>query len=248
MNARQLTRTGIVLLGVYFLASGVAGYCGSLGLALTVPGGGVPAASEILVQAAPLFLIGIVSGILLIALSHWASRRLEPNETQPADANHALYVGLYLLGVYFTTVAASELISSGLLLADKGGLFSGNTPFGRLVRIQVVTAGLKAALGVTVCVVASKLASRLDGGEDRRPWLLTGTQLLGAYFVVLGLIGLMGYGAERLRLPTNLLPDMPLRGQIDVRLIESVAQCVLGALLFLRPLQVLRVKIAPMTS
>ena len=90
------------------------------------------------------------------------------------------------------------------------------------------------AVTLAVCLGAARLATR---DEQPTSALIIGLTLLGVYFLVLGVAGLLGSGLVRLQLPA----EAP-RAELDGQLVESLAQCALGALMFLRPQWLARVK------
>ncbi len=233
MNARQLTRTGLVLLGAYFLAIGVTVLLVKSTVNLAEDGW-----ADVLTVGLPILLVASIPGVVLIASSHWVSRRLEPEESQPANTHHVLRVGLFLLGVYLATVAAAELLRWGLLL-PAADLFPAGTLTG--IRMRVATASVKAVLALAVCLGATRLAKR-----DERPVssVIAGLTLLGVYFLVLGVAGLLGSGIFRLQVPDAQRAELDERlvARLDGQLLASLAQCALGALMFLRPQWLLRLK------
>jgi hypothetical protein len=224
MNARQLTRTGLVLLGAYLVAGSISLMAGMLATETLNTETGFDWAT---LWSAGAFVVPsmCVPGVVLIVCSNWLARLVDPADAEIAAASGtSLRVGLVLVGVWFVTEGLVQAASSTLFYVDFGE---------RFVRAasawEVVLAALPGLAGILLGGCLVMLARRLGdrwAPKGRDP-LRLGLILLGTYLATGGLIEIVA----------NLVVggwDLLWASQ-RVRFFQGVARCVLGALLLLGP-------------
>ncbi len=239
MNARQLTRTGLVLLGVYFVAGGLSLVAGVVATEALHPGNGEGTGFDwASLWSVAMFVIPVmcVPGVVLIAASGWLSRRVASADDEALSATsppELLGVGLTFLGAVLVALALVHMLASGPLLWEDG-------PGWPLVGPLLIGPAVNGALGILLVVFArpaARLAGGMNGGgeaaESSRQLVRVGLILVGAVIVILGLTDLVSW--VTFRLEPDLYPQLLKRAASShaahrLRLVEGLTRCVLGAL------------------
>lgn len=135
MTPFQLTRTGFVLLGTYFVLTGlvspmVSAFGTAFGTALALRDSGLEGdfGWELWASALPVLAVMAVPGVVLIAASRKLAERLWPVAEEQAPASistdDAACLGIALLGLYFAIGGLLMILGSCAT-----ALMSGESPF-----------------------------------------------------------------------------------------------------------------------
>ena len=240
MNTRQLTRTGLVLLGAYLVAGSLASVAGLVATHALSPEPGFDWAIPWSVGAFVVPMV-CVPGLVLIAASGWLSRRVASADDEASSTTsppELLGVGLTLLGAVLVALALVHMLASSPLLWEDGRVRSLAVPV-------LITNAVEGALGIALVVVgrsAARFARGInDGGEtvvNYRQLVRVGLILVGTVIVVLGLIDLVNWVVIRPDRPDTELGvfrELSSHARVEhrIRLVEGLTQCVLGGLVLL---------------
>lgn len=160
----DIARVGTALLGLFFLASGVASWCYQA-VALGAVGATIPSLNlsvwDILSNSWIILLGNWAPGFSLLLLSRYINfAELESVEGTILPGPQWLVLGIVLLGVYFAALGIASMISSLLAILSVAFLPSNSLELTVQVH-RIVTPAIYIAAGMTMSMRASWIASKL---------------------------------------------------------------------------------------